>query len=102
MTGDQHSCPMFSGDTDAIRLGQLGDLVHYECRHCGIKWSIPYDDDGIKQCPVCDELCKDDVTIEDHGMCYDCHHQILSGERCWYCRELGHSKDECLEYEIEG
>lgn len=30
------------------------------------------------QCPQCGYMCFDDVTLADHGVCYDCHHHNLS------------------------
>lgn len=80
-------CPMCANHTDIEGLGPLGDLIWYKCRSCGWQFNIPYDDAGIEDCPVCGESCKDDVTIEDHGMCYDCHHAVLDGELCAYCLE---------------
>ena len=61
-----------------------------------------YDDSGIQECPSCLNTCKDDVTIEDHGVCYDCHHEILNGERCSLCYELDHTVHVCPEAEPEG
>lgn len=49
------------------------------------------------ECPSCGELCRDDVTYSDHGVCYDCHHQMLNGERCRICYRYGHSMDDCPE-----
>jgi len=46
-------------------------------------------------CPACDNECGNDVTIEDHGVCYDCHHEMLNGERCFSCREYGHDFNHC-------
>jgi hypothetical protein len=45
------------------------------------------DDAGIRDCSVCGNSCKDDVTMDDHGMCYDCHHMVLNGELCADCLE---------------
>ena len=50
-------------------------------------------------CPSCLNECKDDVTIEDHGVCWDCHHEMLNGERCRDCYEYGHDRDDCPERE---
>lgn len=81
------TCPMFDSHTEVIELGRLGDYMWYRCRHCGWEWKVSYDDDGIEDCPVCGESCKDDVTIADHGMCYDCHQAFLMGELCNVCLE---------------
>lgn len=35
---------------------------------------------GVRECPQCAALCHDDVTIDDHGQCYDCHKARLWGE----------------------
>jgi len=35
--------------------------------------------DDIK-CPVCNTWTKDDITVYDHGMCYDCHKDWLNGD----------------------
>jgi hypothetical protein len=35
------------------------------------------DSDGVETCPECNNTCKDDVTIEDHGLCLDCLHEHL-------------------------
>lgn len=31
-------------------------------------------------CPTCGQPCYDDVTMADHGECYDCHKARLAGE----------------------
>lgn len=33
---------------------------------------------NVEECPVCHEFCNGDVTIADHGKCYDCHKSELS------------------------
>jgi len=54
-----------------------------------------------KKCPCCGKLCKNDVTIEDHGRCIDCHHEIIMGERCAGCWEYGHAIENCPDNEKE-
>ena len=49
----------------------------------------------IQKCPSCGEMCRNDVTIEDHGVCYDCHHDMLNGERCRICYMPGHDSSDC-------
>ena len=47
-------------------------------------------------CPSCGTYDSDEATsIADHGVCHDCHRQILAGERCSGCHELGHSIENC-------
>ena len=52
-------------------------------------------------CPSCETEVKDDVTIEDHGVCFDCHHEMLCGERCRLCMGYGHIMDDCPFYLTE-
>jgi len=46
-------------------------------------------------CPACDNDCYGDVTLEDHGVCWDCHKDLLNGERCYGCLEAGHILEDC-------
>jgi hypothetical protein len=46
-------------------------------------------------CPSCEEIDNGDVTIEDHGVCWGCHQEILHGERCSICFEPGHDYLAC-------
>jgi len=47
-------------------------------------------------CPACGVVCgPDDATLADHGVCYTCHRQILSGARCGRCREWGYASATC-------
>ena len=47
--------------------------------------------ENIQVCPTCGASCNNDVTIEDHGECIDCHHARLNGEldtpQCEQCGE---------------
>lgn len=52
-------------------------------------------------CPCCDTTCPGDVTLEDHGVCIDCHEEMLNGERCQICWSTEHSTDKCPEWEKE-
>lgn len=52
-------------------------------------------------CPSCETEIKDDVTIEDHGVCFDCHHEMLLGERCRLCMGHGHVINDCPFYLTE-
>jgi len=46
----------------------------------------------VETCPRCGSLCNDDVTIADHGHCYDCHKAWQFGE--WPEQETGeHDSD---------
>lgn len=44
-----------------------------KCQVCGKDY-----DNCDCVCPQCGYMCFDDVTIADHGVCYDCHHHNLS------------------------
>jgi hypothetical protein len=46
-------------------------------------------------CPACNNDCYGDVTLEDHGVCWDCHKELLNGERCYCCLEAGHILEDC-------
>jgi len=56
-------------------------------------------DDTKWLCPSCNTIDRNDVTLEDHGVCYECHHEMLCGERCRICYEVGHSSENCPEAE---
>lgn len=57
------------------------------------------EEDKVEECPACGNSCNDDVTISDHGVCYDCHHEMLMGYRCRDCYEHGHDRDSCPDRE---
>jgi hypothetical protein len=73
-------------ETEEDEVARLGDL----CEACGEPTDActcnlcqvcgKNSDNCSCTCPVCGEPCFDDVTIADHGRCYDCHHAILNGE----------------------
>ena len=39
-----------------------------------------HEESSVQVCPVCGAMCNEDVTIEDHSACYDCHKARLNGE----------------------
>ena len=51
------------------------------------------------QCPSCETDIENDVTLDDHGVCFDCHHEILNGERCRICFVTDHGWEDCPEIE---
>jgi len=57
---------------------------------------------NIEDCPCCGNTCHDDVTIADHGVCWDCHHEMLMGERCFGCWDYGHGLDFCPDIVRKG
>ncbi len=51
-------------------------------------------------CPACGyEYPSDDLSettcMLDHGVCRSCKTEMLHGERCWQCYEVGHASDAC-------
>ena len=38
------------------------------------------EDEGVQECPVCHASCRNDQTIDDHGMCIDCFHDRESSD----------------------
>jgi len=61
-------------------LAHLGDLCEtcgepIDACGCNLCQVCGKDSDNCScTCPACGEPCFDDVTIADHGKCYDCHH----------------------------
>ena len=60
--------------------------------------------DQAIDCPACgSEISKNDVSettvLEDHGVCWWCHRQMLCGERCRNCYESGHALEKCPDLE---
>ncbi len=52
------------------------------------------------ECPGClTEIPETDIsemtTLEDHGVCYQCHKEILMGYRCAVCYSPNHTVDNC-------
>jgi len=57
-------------------------------------------------CPSCDEVypgtdITEATTLADHGVCWTCHHEMLAGQRCRICYELGHDSYRCPDNEVE-
>ena len=80
-----------------MRLGSLGSLVHFRCQHCGMQFSR--DDERI-DCSSCeyDYSAFDPIestNLDDHGVCWSCHREIINGERCGNCYKLGHIMEVC-------
>lgn len=56
-----------------------GWLSVRECKECGSEvlgddTCCESEEANVQECPVCGVLCNNDVTIADHGKCYDCHY----------------------------
>jgi hypothetical protein len=49
-----------------------------KCTVCGKPAEeVPTENICQCRCPECGEKCFDDVTLADHGKCYDCHKEEL-------------------------
>lgn len=54
-------------------LHRARGLTEDKCQVCGKD-----SDHCTCVCPTCGNPCFDDVTLADHGECYDCHHSSLN------------------------
>ena len=92
-------CPACGGE--GVHLGNLGNLAHFSCRYCGTQFSGK---DKRFTCPSCEYTysifnASESTTYEDHGVCWSCQREMVNGERCRNCYELGHTWEVCEENE---
>lgn len=59
-------------------LSPSGEKIY--CTLQGCTWEAADEEAKVQTCPNCGASCNDDVTIADHGECYDCHKARLNGE----------------------
>lgn len=85
------------GVDEMLRIGKLP--IHPMNGH---NYGAPRIDEEEWLCPACDHLNLYDVTIEDHGVCYSCHKEMLNGERCRGCYNYYQEGCDCDDEEPEG
>lgn len=90
----------YATEEEAAREAE--DLAGWEFTEYDEDWGILRGDkvEGIDECPSCHEAISladtsEQTTLADHGVCWYCQRQIVNGERCSICWELGHASFEC-------
>lgn len=90
----------YATEDEAAREAE--DLAGWEFTEYDEDWGLLRGNkvQGTDECPGCHvEISLSDkseqTTLADHGVCWYCNRQIVNGERCPICLELGHRLSEC-------